>query len=141
MLLMLATLATAGCSYLPFSGGELSGTLTPPPEDWTDVAAVDIVSLETQPSDPYSVKLWVLGVGPDLYVHAGANRATWVEHIEANPDVRLLVGENLYELQAVQVKDQAEFDRFAEPYEAKYGNRPRNENVSEVYLYRLEKRG
>ena len=87
------------------------------------------------------MKLWVLGVGPDLYVHAGANRATWVEHIEANPDVRLLVGENLYELQAVQVKDQAEFDRFAEPYEAKYGNRPRNENVSEVYLYRLEKRG
>ena len=28
-------------------------------------------------------------------------------------------------------------ERFAEVYEGKYGNRPRNENVSEVYLYRL----
>ena len=128
----------SGCGYIPFSGGKLEGTPTPNPADWTEIAAADIVELETNPSDPYSVKLWILGMGPNLYVHAGANRTTWVEHIEADPRVRLLIGDNLYDLKAVQVQDQAEFEAFAAPYEAKYGNRPRNENIAEIYLYRLE---
>ena len=135
-------LLLAGCSdHIPFSGGELEGALSPAPNDWSDVAQADIVQLETQPDDPYSVKLWVIGMGPVLYVHAGANRATWVEHIEANPDVRLLIGESLYELRASRVEDGEEFKTFSDAYEIKYGNRPRNEDVSEAYLFRLEPRG
>jgi hypothetical protein len=37
----------------------------------------------------------------------------------------------------IRVEDAAEFASFADAYEKKYGMRPRNENVSEVYLYRL----
>jgi hypothetical protein len=76
-------------------------------------------------------------MGPGLYVHAGANRATWVEHIEQDPNVRVLIGASLYELRAVRVESAEEFAAFAEVYEVKYGNRPRNENVDEAYLFRL----
>ena len=102
------------------------------------IALAAVVTLtETQPSDPYSVKLWIVGKGPLLYVHAGANRAAWVEHIEANANVRVLIDGNLYELVAERVTDQGEFDAFGDLYEAKYGNRPRNEDVDEAYLFRL----
>ena len=130
----------AGCDLIPFSGGQLSGTAAPPPADWTDVARPDVIQLETNPADPYSVKLWIIGLGPALYVHAGANPATWVEHIEADPNVRLRVDESIYELTASRVETQEEFDRFSDAYEKKYDTRPRNENVSEAYLFRLASR-
>ena len=135
LLLLLGLLA--GCDLIPFSGGALSGNLTEPPADWTDVARPEIIELETNPAEPYSVKLWIIDMGPDLYVHAGANRATWVEHIEQDPNVRLLIEESLYELRAERVESAEEFAAFAEVYELKYGNRPRNENVNEAYLFRL----
>lgn len=136
--LVAATLAfLSGCNYIPISGGKLDGELTEPPVDWTEAAAEKIIRLETNPSDPYSVKLWILGVGPDLYVHAGANRTTWVEHIEADPNVRVLIGDKLYELRAERVTSQEEFDAMAIPYKAKYGNAPRNPDINEAYLFRL----
>ena len=135
--LMIIAALMAACSYIPFSGGALSGTLTAPPNDWTQVASPSVVELETQPSDPYSVKLWIIGLGPNLWVHAGANRATWVEHMEVDPNVRVLIGDALYELAAERVTGAEEFGRFADAYEEKYGNRPRNENIAEIYLYRL----
>ena len=82
----------------------------------------------------------VIGMGPYLYVHAGANRAAWVEHMEVDPLVRMLIEDRLYELRAARVEDQSEFARFADVYETKYGNRPRNENVAEAYLFRLSAR-
>ena len=130
-------LTLSACGYVPFSGGELNGTLTPHPGDWTEAASPDIIELETNPQDPYSVKLLVIGAGENLYVHAGANRATWVEHMEQDPNVRLKIGDALYELRAERVTEQAEFDAFAAVYEGKYGNEPRNGNVDEAYLFRL----
>ena len=132
-----ALLILGGCDLIPFSGGALSGNLTAAPEDWTQVASADVIELETNPAEPYSVKLWIIGMGPDLYVHAGANRATWVEHIEQDPQVRLLIEDSLYELRAVRVESAEEFSAFAAVYEEKYGNRPRNENVNEAYLFKL----
>ena len=50
------------------------------------------------------------------------------------------IEEKLYELAAARVTEAEEFARFADVYEEKYGVRPRNENVSEVYLLRLGER-
>ncbi len=137
-LMVSVVLFLSGCmEYLPFSSGALSGSVTSAPQDWTTLAQQEIIKLETNPDDPYSVNLWVIGMGSVLYVHAGDNRATWVEHIEVNPNVRMLFGENIYELRGERVTDQEEFNAFAVPYEEKYGNRPRNENISEIYLFRL----
>ncbi len=142
-LMSVLLLVCAGCSadWVPFSGGAIQGQAVPLPSDWTETASPEVIELETFVDEPYSVKLWIIGMGPLLYVHAGANRATWIEHIEVNPDVRVGIDGDIYELTAVRVLDQAEFDRFADVYEVKYGNRPRNENVQEAYLMRLEPRG
>ena len=131
---------TAGCDMIPFSGGQLQGELAAVPTDWSEVASANVIQLETNPQAPYSVKLWIIGDGPNLYVHAGANRAAWVEHIEADPRVRVLINGVLYELQAQRVTTQAEFDAFSDLYEVKYDRRPRNENVGEAYLFRLSPR-
>jgi hypothetical protein len=134
--------AVAGCGgpcvLLP--GGALEGSTVATPDGWSFTDAVDTVQLETRPADPYSVNIWVIALGGDLYVHAGANRSTWVEHMEADPNVRLRVDDSIYELAASRVEDQGEFDRFSDAYEQKYGRRPRNENVGEAYLFRLSPR-
>jgi hypothetical protein len=131
--------ALAGCGrpLVLLPGGALEGKPAPLPESWAFTDQVDTIQLETRPADPYSVNIWVIAMGDHLYVHAGANRATWVESMEADPRVRLRAGDELYELAAARVTDAAEFARFADAYERKYGRRPRNENVGEAYLFRL----
>jgi hypothetical protein len=141
MIALASLLLAAGCGpLLVIPGGPLDGTPAAAPADWSFIDEIDTVQLETRPEDPYSVNIWAVGMGPFLYLHAGTNRANWVEHIEANADVRIRVGDALYELRASRVEDADEFARFSDAYEAKYGRRPGNENVAEVYLLRLESR-
>ncbi len=136
-----AFLLAAGCGpLLVFPGGKLDGTAAPVPNDWSFTQEVETVQLETRPEDPYSVNIWAVGIGPLLYVHAGANRSSWVEHMEANPDVRVRMDDKLFDLLASRVEGQDEFTRFSDAYEKKYGSRPRNDDVAEAYLFRLETR-
>jgi hypothetical protein len=138
-LCLLLTAPTAGCGrpFLLLPGGALEGETVAVPPSWSFTDAVSTVQLETRPADPYSVNIWATAAGDSLYVHAGANRSTWVEHIEVDPNVRLRVGDSIYELVAARVVAQEEFDRFSDAYEKKYDRRPRNENASEAYLFRL----
>lgn len=122
---------------LVMPGGALSGTPESAPSDWTWTDEVSTIQLETRAEDPYSVNIWAIANGDKLYVHAGANRATWIEHMEADPAVRVQVEEKVFELTASRVEDQQEFDAFSDGYEKKYSTRPRNEDVREVYLFRL----
>tara|TARA_R110002111_G_scaffold214831_1_gene277675 strand:+ start:105 stop:548 length:444 start_codon:yes stop_codon:yes gene_type:complete len=141
MLAVLAPLLLGGFGpFLIFPGGELSGTASEPPDSWAFTDAIATIQLETRPADPYSVNIWITRVDAAIYVHAGANRATWVEHIEADPDVRVQIGEQIFSLRATRVRDAEEFARFSDAYEKKYDRRPRNENVAEVYLFRLTPR-
>ena len=144
-LLLLALTLTApitGCGgpFVLLPGGALEGTTASIPESWGFTDAVKTVQLETRPGDPYSVNIWVIALGENLYVHAGAKRSSWVENMEADPEVRLRVNDAIYELVASRVDRQEEFDRFSDAYEQKYGRRPRNENVAEAYLFRLQPR-
>ena len=134
-----ATAALAGCGgpFVLLPGGALDGETVATPDSWSFTDDVKTVQLETRPADPYSVNIWATAAGDGLYVHAGANRATWVENMEADPNVRLQVEDSIYELRASRVEGQDEFDRFSDAYEKKYGRRPRNPNVGEAYLFRL----
>lgn len=132
---------TVGCGpFLLLPGGQLDGATVSAPNDWAFSDEVTTIQLETRPEDPYSINIWVVGMGDRLYVHAGANRSAWVEHIEANSDVRVRIDDTLYDLRASRVESEDEFASFSDAYEAKYDMRPRNENVAEVYLFRLEAR-
>lgn len=139
--LLASLLAFAGCAdYLPTASGELEGTVTPAPASWTNVAQQEIIQLETQPAEPYSVNLWVIGESERLYVFAGDNYTTWVEHIDADPRVRIKMGGAIYLLRATRVTDAQEFEWFAQAWDKKYGHRPVNEKVGETYLMRLQPR-
>ena len=134
-------LVVLGCGpFLVVPGGKLEGTPAPAPNDWSFTSDVSTIQLETNPKDPYSVNIWAVGMGPLLYVHAGTNRSAWVAHMEADSNVRIRIEDKLYLLRASRVEDQDEFERFSGAYEEKYGSRPRNENVVEAYLFRLEAR-
>jgi hypothetical protein len=139
---LLLTVLALGCSgpFVLLPGGALDGEVAPAPESWAFTDEIDTIQLETNPAEPYSVNIWVVALGDALYVHAGANRATWVEHMEHDPNVRLKAGDAIYELAAARVTGQDEFGRFSDAYEKKYGRRPRNENVGEAYLFRLAAR-
>mgnify|MGYP001187904718 FL=1 len=137
-LIVLSGLLFSGCAeYLPISGGKMEGVVSPVPEQWDQVADDKIIQLETNAGEAYSVNLWVVKVSEDLYVYAGDNRANWVKDIEQNPSVRLRAGTSIYELKALRVVDGQEYELFAKAWEAKYSNRPRNENFKETYTYRL----
>ncbi len=140
--ILLLTFVLAACSsdWLPFSSGEIDGEVAPIPADWSDVADAEVIQLETSPAEPYAVNLWIIAMNGSLYVHAGANRATWVENIESNPLVRVGYGGRIYELQASRVTSQEEFEALSEIYKKKYGNYPRNRNIEEIYLFRLTPR-
>ena len=123
--------------FVIFPGGKLEGAEAALPSDWRFSDAINTVQLETRSSDPYSVNIWIIAMGADLYVHAGDNRAAWVDHLEDNGKARVRIGDDIYTLQATRVVEQSEFDRFSDAYEKKYERRPGNENAGEAYLYRL----
>ncbi len=140
LLIAFAFVAPAlGCGgpFVLLPGGALEGEVAPVPDSWAFTDEIDTIQLETNRADPYSVNIWVIALGEHLYVHAGANRAAWVEHMESDANVRLRADGSIYELEAARVDGQDEFDRFSDAYEQKYGRRPRNESVGEAYLFRL----
>ena len=139
-ILLLLSLTACSGPFLLLPGGALEGELAPTPAEWSFTDETSTVQIETNPSDPYSVNIWAVGMGPSLYLHAGGNRTTWVEHLESDPNIRVRIEDKIYELASSRVAEEAEFAAFADAYEAKYGTRPRNENVSEVYLLRLRAR-
>ena len=128
-----------GCSgpFLLLPGGELEGRTAATPTSWAFTDEISTIQLETDPSDPYSVNIWAVAMADQLYLHAGGNRTTWVENIEEDKRVRVSIDGTIYELFAVRVEEAGEFGVFADAYEAKYGRRPRNENISEIYVYRM----
>jgi hypothetical protein len=140
----IAIFALAGCEPMgPLPGGKLSGRLSPPPTVWTDADSVEVVQLETRPSDPYSVNVWGVGIGPDYYIASGrGGNAKWVEHIAADPNVRLQVGPDMYELRAMRVTDAAEIQRVDEHYAKKYhqSEAEMQEAARQAWLFRLDPR-
>ena len=136
-LALISGLLACGEPTLIFPGGALDGEVATAPDNWAFVEDVSTIQLQTNPVDPYSVNIWAVGLDDKLYVHAGANRATWIENMDSNPNVRVRVEEKVYALSATRVDDPAEFATFADAYEAKYGSRPREEDVEVAHLYRL----
>ena len=129
----------AGCSapLLLLPGGALEGSTVEAPAEWSLMEEIDVVQLETNPAEPYSVNVWVIPVDQNLYVHSGTTRTTWIENMEADARVRLKANDSIYELVASRVETQDEFDRFIAAYLNKYEKYPRDPVIREVYLYRL----
>jgi hypothetical protein len=140
-LLVLGCFGNFGCGpvwMLP--GGVLPGAVQAAPDDWTFSDDVEIVQLETRPGDPYSVNVWGVGIGESFYVAAGDPANAWAQELAQNPDVRLKVGESLFELRAVRVDDADEIDACLAALKRKYDFEPDPDQRANAMLFRLEPR-
>lgn len=98
---------------LMFPGGALRGdVVTEPVADWSFVND-RFVDLETRPDDPYSVELNYTVKDGKLYVDPKEGRA-WLEHMRADPRVRVRFAGKVYPLKAVLVEDPTELEGFDE---------------------------
>lgn len=139
---LLAMLAVAGCEPLfVFAGGRLAGTEQPMPPSWEFTDAIDTVQIETRPADPYSVNVWGAQVDGSFYVAASdAGDAAWARAIEADPRVRLRVGEDIYPLLAVRTEDPAELAGVMDAYVGKYGGNRQRSFIRGAWVFRLQSR-
>ncbi len=126
-LISILTLLVVGYVYLAFVGIEpqdrrpgtlLSGSTVPLPTDVSFVDDVGEITLETRPwyGIPFSVTAVVVSYDGAIYVpslydspQAFPGTKYWNKVVSNNSDVRLRVGENLYELAAAPVLDRQEF--------------------------------
>ena len=136
---VLMWLVFAGCGgpFFLLPGGALEGETAATPKSWGFTDEISTIQVETRPEDPYSINIWAVGVDAYRSLHAGASRTTWIEYMVVDPLVQARIDGTIYERRADKVEDAAEFARFADAYEVKYGMRPRNENIAESYVYRL----
>lgn len=136
---LVCALAATGCSepFVTIPGGELPGQVLDPPDVWTEVP--DTIQLETRPADPYSINIWSVGVGQDLYVATGADGTAWTEFIEQDPSVRVRFGDDLYRLRAAVVDEADARSQVVQAYAAKYEVDPQDGWVAEGMIIRLNR--
>jgi len=130
-----------GCGPIP--GGALEGPTASVPADWSAVMQGDraLCEVESRPSNPHSIQLECFTYEGSLYVqsHRWAQSSWWpvkswaVVWLE-NPDVRVRIGESLYDLRATQVSAGPERD-------AVLGLRGYAPIPAGIVLFRFEPRG
>ena len=110
---VLGCLLLLGCGgpFLVFPGGGLRGEIvTEPVTDWS--FADDLfVDLETRLDDPYSVELNYVVRDGVLYIDPAEGRR-WLDHIRADPRVRVRFGNRIYPASAILVGEPGELEGF-----------------------------
>ena len=97
----------------------LSGETKPFPADWSFTNEHREVALEVTP--PHSITIWCAELDGDLYVAASRpDEKNWPGWVEKKPDVRIRVGNDIYDARLVQLSDQALISRIQTVQAAKY---------------------
>lgn len=142
ILILLSALILVSCEPMgPLPGGQLSGEVKAIPDNWSAYREVEILQLETRPDNPYSLNIWGVGLGKDYYVASGGGgESSWVDHIIDNPEVRLRIDNNIFELKAVRVTDEEELGLVLKRYKEKYDMEAQGEDAAQAWLFRLDRR-
>lgn len=120
-----AVLLLGGCEPADRRPGLwLSGEQTAYPADWT--FADEYQEIELQVATPYllphSVTIWCATLDGDLYIAAGnPEEKHWPGWVDDNPDVRLKIGDALYEARLIPLDDEALIRRVLAVQSKKYG--------------------
>ncbi len=92
-------------------------------EDWSFTADADEIFIETVTSYwiPHSVTAWCVIVGDDLYVSADdADEKSWVANVARDPNVRLKIGNKVYEQKLAPITDAATIAAIDSGFARKY---------------------
>ena len=138
-LLALLVFSVLGCEGPTgfFPGGALAGEVAPTPSGWASVGEWGTAQLETNPTEPYSINLAYTVLDGTLSVNAGDTETQWVQHMSADPRVRLRIDGTLYELRAERVIDAEEIARFGEAWTSQSRFRRDPSELDPVWVYRL----
>ena len=99
-----------GCGPIP--GGSLDGNPSVVPSDWNAAMGADhaLCEIESRPDDPHSIQLDCFSYEGALYVqsHRWVSASwwpvkSWAVVWQEHPDVRVRIGDALYDLKAVPV--------------------------------------
>ena len=117
-------LALVGPGCAPFGetpGLRLGGSAAAAPENFAFVQQSEVIQLEAQGSLlPRVVNIWGVGLDDALYVW-GDPGSGWVLRVAERPnEVRVRVGDSVYELSAATVSAAGEKTRVVAAYQAKY---------------------
>ena len=122
-------------------GGKLDGQVVAAPvDDWAFTRGVETIQLETRPDEPYSVNVWCVAKGPNLWISAGSESNTWAKNLVADPRARVRVGDKVYERAAVPVTDPAEVELVLALYAEKYDTQPKPNGLMTTQQFRLDPR-
>lgn len=98
------------------------------PASWefTDEHGEIFVEVATPYLVPHSVTIWCAQVDGQLFI-AARNPASkqWVEWMDADPDIRLKIGQRIYRVTAHHVDDTGRIERISAAYAVKYALGPR----------------
>ncbi len=106
----------------PIPGGRMEGTVERNPNpDWS--VAGDVIELEIRPEMPWSLSVWNVIDGGELYVPSAMGaRRRWVKVALEDPRVRVRVDGKIYERRLVKVEDEALRTRLAKLLSERYGS-------------------
>lgn len=136
--LLSVVLLVAGCSepLSMFPGGSLSGEVRQAPLEWMGVP--ETIQVETNPADPYSINIWAVDIGDNLYIATGKDGTTWSGYIGRDPNVRARVDGIVYELVATRVTDPVEHADVLDMYIQKYDVDVEGSWVETGMVFRLD---
>jgi hypothetical protein len=117
-------------------GGKLAGNIQPTPKEWRSVP--EVIQVEMRASDPYSINIWGVGIGSNLYIATGEDGTTWSEFIASDSSVRARVGSALYGLRAVLVEEPEERRKVTKAYVVKYDLDSDDNWVTKGMIFRLD---
>lgn len=117
----------------------MDGKTVPVDRTWHGFGESGIAEIETNPADPYSVTVAYTIVDGELYVNAGGEEKKWAKNSVEDPNVRLRVDGDIYELHAIRVTDPAEIARFGEAWTRGWFRRDPTQ-YEEVWVFRLVER-
>ena len=137
--ILLSGLLLTSCSdpFIVIPGGQLAGQVSPAPDLWRNVP--DTIQVESNPPDPYSINIWGVGIGSDLYIATSADGTTWSRYLENDPAVRVRIDNAIFELSAVLVTEPIERKRVLDAYVEKYDEDAGDSFVTDGLILRLDR--
>lgn len=125
-----ALFLVSACALGPVPGAVLGGTVQEVPDDFgfaNDRAAYDVAQIETEMWGfmPQVHNIWGVGVGPAMYVF-GEEEGGWRPRAVAAGEVRMRIGDAVYEFNVAEMQDatedelQAVFDAYAAKYNPEF---------------------
>jgi hypothetical protein len=144
--ILMTAIVIAACEpHGPTPGQWLRGTVVDPlPQEWafTDDYQEVFVEVSTPYFIPHSVTIWCVHVDGNLFIAArDPDTKNWPGWINDNRDIRVKIGDKLYDVAAADLSDEATLVSVRLAYEEKYNlPKPADGDVSNVRYWAIDPR-